>query len=60
VQGCSLIGRAQHQDGAAEGLDPVSETDDAGAAARVGTAYAIVADGEGEGAVTGVRAHVND
>jgi hypothetical protein len=60
VQGCSLAGWAQDQDSAAEGLDPVSETDDAGAAARVGAAYAVVADREGEGTVTVIRAYVDD
>jgi DNA-binding CsgD family transcriptional regulator len=60
VQGCSLAGWAQDQDRAAEGLDPVSETDDAGATARVGAAYAVVADREGEGTVTGIHAHVDD
>jgi hypothetical protein len=60
VQGCSLAGRAQDQKGAAEGLDPVSQADDAGAAARVGAADAIVADGQGEDTVTGVHAHVDD
>ena len=60
VQGCSLAGWAQDQNSAAEGLDPVSETDDAGATARVGAAYAVVADREGEGTVTGLHAHVDD
>jgi len=60
VQGCSLARWAQDQNSAAEGLDPVSETDDAGATARVGAAYAVVADREGEGTVTGVHAHVDD
>ena len=45
---------------AAEGPDPVSETDDAGATARVGATYAVVADREGEGTVTSVHAQVDD
>src|SRR4029077_6185380 len=60
VQGCSLTGRAHDQHGAAEGLEPVSETDDARAAAGIGPAYTIVDDRQGEGAVTAVHDHVDD
>src|SRR5260370_2763415 len=59
VQGRSVAGRAQDRDRSAKGLDPVFEADEARAAAGIGAAYAIVADREGEGAVTAVRAHVD-
>jgi hypothetical protein len=51
---------AQDRDRSAQGLGPVFEADDARAAARVGAAYAIVADRQDEGAVTAVHAHVDD
>jgi CheY-like chemotaxis protein len=38
VQGRTVAGRADDRDRSAEGLDPVFEADDAGAAARVGAA----------------------
>src|SRR5260370_38182203 len=60
VQGRSVAGRAQDRDRSAKGLDPVFEADDARAAAGIGAAYAIVADREGEGAVTPVRAQAVD
>jgi DNA-binding NarL/FixJ family response regulator len=49
VQCCSVAGRAEDRDRSAQGLDPVFEADEARAAARVGAADAVVADGEGEG-----------
>jgi hypothetical protein len=60
AQSCPMAGRAEDRDPSAKGLDAVFEPDDACVAARVGAAYAIVADREGEGAVTAVHAHVDD
>ena len=42
MQGRSAAGRAEERDCSAECLDPVSKADDAGAAAGVGAADAVV------------------
>jgi len=60
MQGGPVAARAEDRDCPAEGLDPVFESDDAGAAAGVGAADAVVMDPKGEGAVVAVRPDVDD
>jgi hypothetical protein len=55
MQGRSAAGRAEERDYSAECLDPVSKAEDAGAAAGVGAADAVVMDPKGEGAAAAVH-----
>ena len=60
MQGGSVAARAEDRECPAEGLDPVVEADDAGAAAGVGAADAVVMDPKGEGAVAAIHPDVDD